>query len=270
MYNKSSEKENYSGMISKEEIIELAKKKDEGDYDAREKLILSHLWCVDKYVAYYISLVAPKVDTQELYKDLYQEGCFGLIKAVDKYDWRTNNYLATYAQDYIKKYVLKYYSNRVPYIRLPERVFYTCHKFNIFVVEFMAENGRTPTLEESAKQLNVSVNTMKAVMKYRSLLWVQENIEEVMDFDGSFYGERYKNEEEIIQAMFPVALEEFKIKFKPYEKEVIIKYLGLDGNDPKIFRNIGEELGITKEKARRLYHSGIKKLQEAVGVKRED
>ena len=271
MNNKSSDYEKYAGMISLEETIELAKKKDEGDQKAREKLIVSHLWCVEKYVGYYISSINPKVDKQELYKDLYQEGCFGLIKAVDKYDWKKNNYLSTYAQKYIRKYVLKYYADKVPYIRLPEKIFYANAKLSIFQIEFMSKHNRMPTIEECSKGLRVSLNAMKAIIRHRSMFLVkQDGEDDFVSFDDNISGEYYKTPEEIIQEIIPLDITEFDVEFSMYEEEIIKKYLGLDGNEPKKFKQIGEEFGISREKARRIYHSGIKKLKIAAGVNVEE
>lgn len=267
MSNKSSDKKMYSGMISKNEIIELAKKKDAGDFKAREKLILSHLWCVEKFVSYHISTLDVEVDKQELYNELYQEGCYGLIQAVDKYDWQRGVYLSTYAQKYIRKYVLKYFVDKVPYIRLPERIYYMSYKYLTFVTEFKGRHNRKPTLEESAQAMGVTQKTMQAIFKYyRYLFTKQDGNDTFVSFDNDISGEYNKTAEEIIQELIPLELKDFGVKLKPREIEVIEKYLGLAGNEPKRFKQIGNELGISDEMARRAYHSGIQKIQKVFGI----
>ena len=270
MSNKSSDRKKYSGMISKKEIIDLAKKKDAGDFKAREKLIVSHLWCVEKFVSYHISTLGTEVDMQELYKDLYQEGCYGLIQAVDRYDWRRDVYLSTYAQKYIRKYVLKYFVDKIPYIRLPERMYYMSYKYMTFVTEFMGQYNRRPTVEESAQALHVTEKTIKTLLKYYRLLFTkQDENDTFVSFDDAISGEYIKTAEEIIQEIVPLDLKDFNIKLKPREVEVIEKYLGLAGNEPKKFKQIGEELGISDEMARRAYHSGIEKMRKALGIYEE-
>lgn len=267
MYNKSSDNDRYAGMISLEETIELAKRKDAGDFNARQKLIVSHLWCVEKYVSYYISTIDKNIDKIELYKDLCQEGCFGLIQAVERYDWKKDVYLSTYAQGYIKKYVWKYCVEKIPHIRLPDRLYYACYKYNSFLIEFMADHNRKPTIEESAQALNISFSAMQSVLRYYSFLNIrQEGDDLFVSFDEAISNEYIKTAEELIFEIMPLEITDFECKLTERENEAIKRYLGLGGFEPQKFLEIGQSLGISDEIARRAYHSGIKKLRKAFGI----
>jgi len=266
MYNKSSDNDRYAGMISLEETIELAKRKDAGDFDARQKLIVSHLWCVDKYVSYYVSTLNKDIDKKELYKDLYQEGCFGLIQAVDRYDWQRGVYLSTYAQEYIKKYVLKYCVEIIPHIKIPERLFFAFYRYNSFMIEYEAEHGRKPTVEECAKAIGVMQSTMNAILRYKTFLNTKELGDDlVVRFDTAISNEYMKTPEELLFEIEPLKISDFDCNLTERETEVIERYLGFN-EEPQKFRDIGEAMGISDEMARRAYHSGIKKIRKAIGI----
>lgn len=262
--NRSSTKQQYPAMLTKAEIIELAKKKNEGDKKAREKLIVAHLWIVEKIVASRIASIPSNVDKRELYKELYQEGCYGLIEAIDKYDWTRNLYISTYAFDYVRKYVLKYLRESVPLIRLPEKVYYTCYKYRKFITYFQTINFRKPTFEECCEELGMKEETLKSILKYNYLLSnIYGNDEVFMRFEEDVSDEIFFVGPEVVEEK--VAGPDFfdeGVFLTEREEEVLTLKFGYKGKCPLTFKEIGEECGFSEELARITYHNAINKIRD--------
>lgn len=262
MNSKSSNTEHYSGMIPMEEIIDLAKKKDAGDMQARQKLITSHLWLVQKNAAY----KASSINRVDLYEDLYQEGCYGLVIAVDRYDWKKDVYLATYATHYIRKYMATFLTGNVPVVKLPEKVCFLIYKYEEFILKFISENNRIPTLEESAAFLNVSPKVMSLILKHQNLVYRQQDENETfVRFEDPNPDEYFESLsfEETIKEIFPPNVPINSRKLTSREETILKMRFGFNGKDSMKFKEIGQELGISGELARQIYNSGISKLQEA-------
>ena len=264
--NRSSTQQHTPAMLKKEEIIELAKKMSEGDIKAREKLIVSHLWIVEKIVASRIHSVPSSVDKNELYQDLYQEGCYGLIEAINKYDWTRNVYISTYAFDYVRKYILKFLRENIPMIRLPEKVYYACYKYRKFANEFFVENSRNPTIEESCEALGMEEDVLKAVLKHNYLLSnIYGKDEVVMRFEEDVTDEMFfEGPEVVIDKLAGPDFSEYGVFLTQREEDVLSLKFGYKGNCPMSFREIGEACGFSEELARTTYHTAINKIKEKI------
>ena len=256
----------YSGSLTKQEIIELAKLKDEGDTKAREKLIVSHLWLVQKIVTDKIASSEISTDKKELYTELYQEGCLGLIEAVDKFDWRRNVVLSTYVYYTIRKYVLKYLREGVPIIKLPEQVYYTCYKHRNILEKLSSDKGDRKTLQEYADMIGISPLALQSLLKYYHIMsntYEEDRIFMRFD-DDELPSALVQSPDNVVEELAPLDLSGFNVKLKEREEMVLQLRFGKRGNKLMSFKDIGQELGISEELARQIYHSAINKLRAKV------
>lgn len=251
-------------ILTKEEMIELSKKMAEGDTRAREKLIVSHLWIVEKLASAKAASMPSNVDKEELYQDLYQEGCFGLIEAIDRYDWRRNLYISTYAYSYVRKYMFKYLRESVPMIRLPEHIYYNCYKYRKFMDSYYSENLKKPTKEECIKKLGLNEDIFNSILKYNYLLSntygtdatyvrFEEDVSDELFFVGP---------ETVTENISGPDFSEYGVILTNTEEEVLTLRFGYKNNCPLSFKEIGEKLGFSDELARTTYHKAIEKIKE--------
>lgn len=255
----------YSGSLTKQEIIELAKLKDEGDTKAREKLILSHLWLVQKIVTDKIASSEIATDKKELYAELYQEGCLGLVEAVDKFDWRRNVVLSTYVFYTIRKYVLKYLRESVPLIKLPEQVYYMCYRHRNILEQLSSEKGNKKSLQEYADMIGISALALQSLLKYYHIMSnTYEEDKIFMRFDDELPSVLVQSPDSVVEEIAPLDLSGFNVKLKEREEKVLQLRFGKPGNKLMSFKDIGEVMNISEELARQIYHSAINKIKAKV------
>lgn len=266
MSNNFSDMERHPKILPMEVIVDLAKRKDAGDVRARQELIVSHLWLVKKEAIY----KANKLNKLSLQDDLSQEGCIGLIEAVDKYDWRENVYLTTYATYWIRKRLARYFYEKEAVIKLPERLYYVCYKYQNFLRDFVSRNGRQPTTEESAKALGVSQQTMELLPKYYSLLISGVSKEDddlfvrIDDSPEDFIEDYIMTPESIISNIVGPDFSDYNLTLHPREEKVLKMRFGFDGGKTQTFTEIGESLGISDELARQTYKIAIQRIKDAI------
>lgn len=148
--------------FTKGELASLGKRCAEGDAAAREELILSHMYLVEQIVPFYQEKGVDK-------DDLFQEGCYGLIEAVDRYDYTKGIRLSTYAAHWIRKRMglaLISQNMKCPINILSDKIYYALRRFARCRLDLTDANGRTPSTEELAAALDVSVKKVEQIHKY--------------------------------------------------------------------------------------------------------
>ncbi len=253
--------EKQAEMLPMDVIVDLAKKKDAGDVRARQKLIVSHLWLVKKESLY----TAQRLNKMNLKDDLYQEACIGLIEAVDKYDWKRNVYLSTYAVHWIRKRLSRYFHEKESLIKLPEYLYYACFKYKEHFQCFIEKNNRKPTREESAEALGLPVTTIKKIPKYNALLMPTSDID---NYNGSKNGDNEEEKEFIIspervlENISGPDFSDYKVILTPKEEKILRLRFGYDNQPQQTFSEIAVIVGISDESVRKMYKCAIDKIKK--------
>lgn len=144
-------------LLSREEEIELARRIELGDEEARERLIKANLRLVISVALKYRNLGVPLAD-------LIQEGNIGLIKAVERYDYRKGHKFSTYAIWWIRQAILRALDNQARLIRIPSYVMAKASKMEGVSARLTQKLGREPTLEELAGELRVPLPELKEIL----------------------------------------------------------------------------------------------------------
>jgi len=143
-------------LLTHQEEIDLSKRIESGDMAARSKMIESNLRLA-------ISIAKKYQKSGANLEDLIQESNVGLIKAVDRFDWRRGFKFSTYASWWIKQAVRRHVTDNASDIRVPAHMSSLAYKINTFVAEYEDDFGQRPTNQEIAEMLNVSLNSVEEI-----------------------------------------------------------------------------------------------------------
>jgi RNA polymerase primary sigma factor len=246
-------------LLTREEERELARRKDEGDEAAKRRLIESNLRLVMAITRNYTKASVPLLD-------LIQEGNLGLIRAVEKFDYRLGFKLSTYATWWIRQAITRALADQGRTIRLPVHVADQVRRLLRARRQLAQKLNREPTLAELAKE------TQQTEQRVRELLDLMENpvsLETPVGDGESLYGDLIEDvnslaphEQSAEQARgreLAGALEELN----PRMRRVLSLRFGLDGESPQTLEEVGTQLGITRERVRQLETRALRELRLA-------
>ncbi len=243
-------------LLTKTEEIELSKRIEQGDLEAKERMINSNLRLVVS--------IAKKYQGQELsLLDLIQEGIFGLIRAAEKFDWRKGYKFSTYATFWIRQAIQRGLANKARTIRIPVHIGQRERKIARSWRDLAAKLGRDPTDEEVAADAELPIEQVEEV---REAARTVTSLDRPVGEEGeTALGDLLESGEPDIEEEVSVNLAEETLRrtieeLPEPERNVIRLRYGINGDDPQPLRETGRRLGLSAERVRQLESKALKLL----------
>ena len=245
-------------LLSAEEEIEYARRMDEGDEEARKRLAEANLRLV-------VSIAQRYVGRGMQFLDLIQEGNLGLLKAVEKYDYKKGFKFSTYATWWIRQAITRSIADQARTIRIPVHMVETINRLVRTSRQLLQELGREPKPEEIAERMEISVDRVREIMKIsQDPVSLETPIGEEEDSHlGDFIQD--DNVEVPIDAATSKLLHEQLMEalstLTEREQKVLRLRFGLDDGKPRTLEEVGREFDVTRERIRQIEAKALRKLR---------
>lgn len=245
-------------LLSYEEELEIAEKVLEGDEDAKQRLAESNLRLV-------VSIAKKYVGRGMLFLDLIQEGNMGLIKAVDKFDYKKGFKFSTYATWWIRQAITRAIADQARTIRIPVHMVETINKLIRTSRHLLQRLGREPSPEEIAEELEMPV---EKVMEIQKIAQDPVSLETpIGEEDDSHLGDFIQDEDSpaphdsAAYTLLKEQLEEVMNTLTPREAKVLKLRFGLEDGKARTLEEVGREFEVTRERIRQIEAKALRKLR---------
>ena len=245
-------------LLSAEEEIELAKRMEQGDEYAKKKLCEANLSLV-------VSISKRYVGRGMLFLDLIQEGNIGLIKAVDKFDWRKGYKFSTYATWWIRQAITRSIADQARTIRIPVHMVETINKLMRIQRQLLQEYGRDVKPEEIAKEMDLTVEKVREILKIaQEPVSLETPIGEEEDSHLGDFIEDDKIASPSDAATFSMLKEQLMEvlgTLTDREQKVLKLRFGLEDGRARTLEEVGKEFDVTRERIRQIEAKALRKLR---------
>jgi RNA polymerase primary sigma factor len=243
-------------LLTAAQEVELSKRIERGDMQAKQRMIQSNLRLVVSIAKNYRNQGLPILD-------LIQEGTLGLIRAVEKFDWRRGYKFSTYATWWIRQAVARALADKARTIRMPVHIVERLQKLNKAERILWTQLGREPTLEEIADEASLPIEQAREV---RAAAHASTSLDQpVGETEDAVFGDFVackgpQPDEEVEVSLRSQALARALGALTERERAVLVLRYGLDNSEPRTLEEIGRTLDLTRERVRQIEGHALKRL----------